>query len=222
MSQVEAMSQQMEKFLNVLHQKAERFKRLTEQQNNKSVPIVVDDDEGVDEDDEDVAASKKSAKGKHARKRSLEDKVTSLKKRIKQQDDMLNKYAAQAVEQNKTLLLLQRDLRDTKYKLQSTEDELAKAKQTLENHSKCTKILLDTASSLGDHNLRLLKELQDKQGKGGAESSQCAVCLDRSPEVVYLPCRHLGACHSCELQMSERKVCPVCNTPTAGKLHVFV
>jgi len=46
----------------------------------------------------------------------------------------------------------------------------------------------------------------------------CSVCMDRSPEVVMVPCGHIYACEACGKQLQE---CALCRQPTSQVLRVY-
>ncbi|XP_038718544.1 BOI-related E3 ubiquitin-protein ligase 1-like [Tripterygium wilfordii] len=62
---------------------------------------------------------------------------------------------------------------------------------------------------------------------GDAESSSgdgslwiaCKLCYSRTSCVLFLPCRHLCSCKSCEAFLSS---CPVCKSVKEGSLEVFL
>jgi len=51
-----------------------------------------------------------------------------------------------------------------------------------------------------------------------ADLTQCSVCMDRSPEVVMVPCGHIYACEPCGKQLQE---CALCRQPISQVLRVY-
>jgi len=51
-----------------------------------------------------------------------------------------------------------------------------------------------------------------------ADLTQCSVCMDRSPEVVMVPCGHIYACEACGKQLQE---CALCRQPVTQVLRVY-
>lgn len=43
------------------------------------------------------------------------------------------------------------------------------------------------------------------------EVNECVICLEGSPQEIFIPCAHLCACSSCYAQMKAHKpICPLC------------
>lgn len=43
------------------------------------------------------------------------------------------------------------------------------------------------------------------------ESSECVVCLDASPEIIFAPCGHFCTCEGCANELYKKsKTCPMC------------
>ena len=51
--------------------------------------------------------------------------------------------------------------------------------------------------------------------------AMCVICLDRTPCVVLLPCRHLSVCADAECAAMLCGACPLCRTAVAETLTVF-
>jgi hypothetical protein len=53
---------------------------------------------------------------------------------------------------------------------------------------------------------------------------KCSICLDATPCVVLLPCRHQPLCGApaCAAMLGEPPLCPLCREPVADSIHTFV
>ncbi len=53
---------------------------------------------------------------------------------------------------------------------------------------------------------------------------KCSICLDATPCVVLLPCRHqpLCAAPACAAMLGSPPLCPLCREPVADTMHTFV
>lgn len=53
----------------------------------------------------------------------------------------------------------------------------------------------------------------------------CIICIDRKPNVVFLPCRHLKCCDECSsllaAQNENQLLCPYCKGPVADTIIVY-
>ena len=47
--------------------------------------------------------------------------------------------------------------------------------------------------------------------KKSIKSTECVICLQNRPNVLYIKCRHIVACHSCDLS-GKLLECPICRT----------
>lgn len=55
------------------------------------------------------------------------------------------------------------------------------------------------------------------------ERALCVVCMDETPHVVLMPCRHLCVCGSCAKQIhAHASICPLCRSLVVYTLSVFV
>ena len=52
------------------------------------------------------------------------------------------------------------------------------------------------------------------------ELLRCKICLVNCARVVFLPCKHMGACSSCARKISAR--CHICNQPFFSKIRIFL
>lgn len=106
---------------------------------------------------------------------------------------------------------------EQKSKKQSLEIE--KLKESLEvTNNKLYGLQLDRYNS--DEILELIKihlnameKLIDK-----LEKKECIICMQRDPDTLFLPCRHLCCCEMCN---SSLKICPLCNTKIEKVIKVY-
>lgn len=49
------------------------------------------------------------------------------------------------------------------------------------------------------------------------EQTECVICMDSAPDVIFLPCGHVCGCRACAEPLSE---CPLCRQDIAAKLVV--
>ena len=47
---------------------------------------------------------------------------------------------------------------------------------------------------------------------------ECSICLDSTPNVLYLPCKHITNCNSCTKNI---KKCPLCLVLINEKMEIF-
>ena len=47
--------------------------------------------------------------------------------------------------------------------------------------------------------------------KKSIKSTKCVICLQNRPNVLYIKCRHIVACDSCDLS-GKLLECPICRT----------
>ena len=59
-----------------------------------------------------------------------------------------------------------------------------------------------------------IKEPEQKKTK---QSTQCVICLDNDPMIMWVPCQHKCVCDVCAKELMERndqnKKCPICREP---------
>ena len=49
----------------------------------------------------------------------------------------------------------------------------------------------------------------------------CVVCLESKPNILYLECKHIAICNSCDrLKKTERKNCDVCRTEISRRIKI--
>ena len=71
----------------------------------------------------------------------------------------------------------------------------------------------DSDDSEGDITPELFQDESDEeiqlQPQGGAHNSRhtCVICMDRTPEVVLVPCGHQNICAPCAYQWKEENGC---------------
>ena len=76
-----------------------------------------------------------------------------------------------------------------------------------------TKKTLETASERVQREV-LRRELAETQ----AEEQTCAICLDRPPNVTFVPCGHKMTCEQCAERVSE---CPSCRAPIRVRQRTY-
>ena len=52
-----------------------------------------------------------------------------------------------------------------------------------------------------------------------AAQATCVICCERAPAVALQPCGHVCLCQEC---VPAVQICPMCRTPVAGSMRVFV
>jgi baculoviral IAP repeat-containing protein 7/8 len=60
--------------------------------------------------------------------------------------------------------------------------------------------------------------IENVQKEPIAKDNECVVCLEKEKEVVFIPCRHLGTCKNCAINLRH---CPVCRTIVLQTVVVF-
>ncbi|CAK0903856.1 unnamed protein product, partial [Prorocentrum cordatum] len=53
------------------------------------------------------------------------------------------------------------------------------------------------------------------------QKKTCVVCMDNLPNVVCLPCKHLGLCSICS-QACSLTQCPICRSEIIDKMQVYL
>jgi len=57
--------------------------------------------------------------------------------------------------------------------------------------------------------------------KEAALWKECCVCLEKSAEVMFLPCHHFDCCNECSAKPQVEKECPLCRTPIQEKIVIY-
>ena len=65
--------------------------------------------------------------------------------------------------------------------------------------------------------IRRLKENQ--QTRDTRRARECIVCMEASPEVVFVPCGHLVCCVACAEQVES---CPSCRAEIAQRVRTYL
>jgi len=50
--------------------------------------------------------------------------------------------------------------------------------------------------------------------------AKCVVCLERAPDVVFMPCFHAVSCSNCGLR-EDVDTCPICRVPIEQKHRIY-
>ncbi|EDV31431.1 uncharacterized protein Dana_GF15350 [Drosophila ananassae] len=71
---------------------------------------------------------------------------------------------------------------------------------------------------------RFMQKIWNSPGDSSPNRGGCVVCLERSRNIVIMPCRHLCLCKECsqQLQMHLQYRCPVCRDNIISFLPVYV
>ena len=69
------------------------------------------------------------------------------------------------------------------------------------------------------HNPDDIESSSSKPLKKTFKHDQCAICLDRKPNVLFVKCRHTCVCNVCEEEHPSTK-CPCCRTGISEKLLI--
>ena len=86
-------------------------------------------------------------------------------------------------------------------KLEAMQSDLVTTKKTLE-----------TASE------RVQREVMRRELAAVPEEQTCAICLDRPPNVTFVPCGHKMTCEQCAARVTE---CPNCRAPILHRQRTF-
>lgn len=72
-------------------------------------------------------------------------------------------------------------------------------------------------------NVELQQRLETAQQstEDADQKKTCVVCMDNLPNVVCLPCKHLGLCSICS-QACSLKQCPICRSEIIDKMQVYL
>ena len=75
-----------------------------------------------------------------------------------------------------------------------------------------TKTTLETASE------RVQREVMRRELAAVPEEQTCAICLDRPPNVTFVPCGHKMTCEQCAARVTE---CPNCRAPIRVRQRTY-
>jgi len=62
-------------------------------------------------------------------------------------------------------------------------------------------------------------KLKLRDAYAAAAQATCVICCERAPAVVLQPCGHVCLCQEC---VPAVQICPMCRTPVAGSMRVYV
>ena len=93
-----------------------------------------------------------------------------------------------------------------------------KAEEELDNESKMhrqasaqVQQLTGTILAMGAQAATLQAANAQLEAKNNELQLDCCVCTDARPSVLYLPCKHLSVCDSCDTNIKASKMpCPIC------------
>lgn len=104
-------------------------------------------------------------------------------------------------------------------KSKKQSEEIEKLKEALEvTNNKLYGRQLDRYNS--DEILGLIKihlNAMDKLTEQ-LEKKECVICMQRDPDTLFVPCRHLCCCEPCKESL---KICPLCNTQIEKVIKVY-
>ena len=85
---------------------------------------------------------------------------------------------------------------------------------TMQSDLATTKMTLETASE------RVQREVMRREitAVPRAEEQTCAICLDRPPNVTFVPCGHKMTCEQCAAEVGE---CPGCRAPILHRQRTY-
>ena len=84
--------------------------------------------------------------------------------------------------------------------------------ETMQSDLATTKKTLETASE------RVQREVMRRELAVVSEEQTCAICLERSPNVTFVPCGHKMTCEQCAARVTE---CPSCRRPIQVRQRTY-
>ena len=88
---------------------------------------------------------------------------------------------------------------------------------SIEQENRCLKVSQSFFETLKQENERLKAKLK-KNEQPAPESRLCAICLEKEPEITFLPCGHFVTCVNCA---PCNKNCPICRKPIKGSVRTY-
>ena len=89
--------------------------------------------------------------------------------------------------------------------------------ETIEQENRCWQMSQSFFEALKQENERLKAKLE-KSEKTAPESRLCVICLEKEPEITFLPCGHFITCVNCA---PCNKNCPICRKPIKGSVRTY-
>ena len=88
---------------------------------------------------------------------------------------------------------------------------------SIEEENRCFKTSQSFFEGLQQENERLKARLKKKE-KHVPQPRLCAICLEKEPEITFLPCGHFVTCVNCA---PCNKNCPICRKPIRGSVRTY-
>ena len=89
--------------------------------------------------------------------------------------------------------------------------------ETIEQENRCWQMSQSFFEALKQENERLKAKLE-KSEQTAPESRLCVICLEKEPEITFLPCGHFVTCVNCA---PCNKNCPICRKPIKGSVRTY-
>ena len=70
---------------------------------------------------------------------------------------------------------------------------------------------IDKLNKKLDNNTKYIKQLKNS-------IIECSICLDKSPNILYFPCKHITNCSFCSKNITK---CPLCLVIIEKKMEIF-
>ena len=124
-------------------------------------------------------------------------------------------YIAWEVEKDGLEKLEEKDLYETTYNIEEEEKTQIEEKkyyllpETIER--KFFIFMIPTVYILREGQPDELEEVEEYHIYKSIKSLECVICLQNRPNVLYIKCRHIVACDSCDLS-GKLLECPICRT----------
>jgi hypothetical protein len=78
--------------------------------------------------------------------------------------------------------------------------------------SLCIGLLKSFGDTVTDHSRDKIEQ---------STTGACAICMEESSTILFVPCRHLAICSTCEPKY-ESKECPICRESVKDRIKVFL
>ena len=124
-------------------------------------------------------------------------------------------YIAWEVEKDGLEKLEEKDLYETTYNIEEEEKTQIEEKkyyllpETIERNFFI--FMIPTVYILREGQPDELEEVEEYHIYKSIKSLECVICLQNRPNVLYIKCRHIVACDSCDLS-GKLLECPICRT----------
>ncbi len=104
------------------------------------------------------------------------------------------------------------------------------AKRTLPDVDEALAVVLATPvaslphlAAVHEQLLRLCDAIAEERRRANSDAPTCAVCLDATPQLMYMPCGHVCTCVTCDARLSRQPEykCPQCQGLVAGTHRAY-